>query len=123
MGHSTGGLDIRRLLWDLAEDPDAVEPVDRIANDERWAVKRGEILKMVERIVFLSVPQLGSNIAGWVMRNAQLRRRTLNAIRDAVALHPARPVTVAAEAIVQLLADEDRFGCLPRRPRRPEGER
>lgn len=56
-GHSTGGLDIRQLLRDLETSEDDVDGI----------VLRGpDILDRIRRIVFLSVPQRGTNIADWV---------------------------------------------------------
>jgi triacylglycerol lipase len=62
VGHSTGGLDIRRLLSDLRAD-----------DDETWVdgtmrVPHAQIRGRISRIVFLSVPHYGTNIADYVMR-------------------------------------------------------
>jgi len=61
VGHSTGGLDIRCLLREL---PKVEEP---IAVDGVAGVDAGEILDKVKRVVFLSVPQYGTNIADWLV--------------------------------------------------------
>ena len=60
VGHSTGGLDIRRLLSELSQ---ADEP---IPVDGGSGVEPSAILAMVNRVVFLSVPQWGTNIADWL---------------------------------------------------------
>jgi triacylglycerol lipase len=70
VGHSTGGLDIRWLLWELTEPRQADVVVDGVS------VPAAEILQLVRRVVFLSVPQWGTNIADWV--------RTYQAGRTAV---------------------------------------
>ena len=74
VGHSTGGLDIRWLLWELTEPGQEDLRVDGVS------VPAAEIFKMVRRIVFLSVPQWGTNIADWVrsykMRAESGGRRT-----------------------------------------------
>jgi hypothetical protein len=57
VGHSTGGLDIRSLLY--SHHPDI--QIDGGAAQ----VKREEILDFVQGVVFLSVPQWGTNIADW----------------------------------------------------------
>jgi len=61
VGHSTGGLDIRCLLRELPETEEPI-PVDGGAG-----VEPSEILAMVNRVVFLSVPQWGTNIADWLV--------------------------------------------------------
>jgi hypothetical protein len=70
VGHSTGGLDIRKLLHDLELHPDEPIPVDNDAN----AVKASQILHVMSRIVFLSVPQFGTNIANWTISHNLERR-------------------------------------------------
>lgn len=67
VGHSTGGLDIRRLLWNLHEDAALRNRyfVDG-ARGESSGVDAGQILRLIKRVVFLSVPQWGTNIADWV---------------------------------------------------------
>jgi len=60
VGHSTGGLDIRWLLWDLHRHKES------ISVDGGIKVKTEAIRKCVRRVVFLSVPQWGTNIADWV---------------------------------------------------------
>ncbi len=75
VGHSTGGLDIRWLLWTLSRDPDKTIAVDG-GEGTACAVEAREILDFMRGIVFLSVPQLGTNIADWV-RSHTLSRTTL----------------------------------------------
>ncbi|HKD85150.1 MAG TPA: hypothetical protein VKB58_10410 [Terriglobales bacterium] len=65
IGHSTGGLDIRKLVWELNESRDHQYPVDG-ATAADPAVPAETILRMIQKIVFLSVPQSGTNIADWV---------------------------------------------------------
>jgi len=56
VGHSTGGLDIRHLLMDLRK------PGARIVDDAN-KVDNARLLSMIRRVVFLSTPHYGSNIA------------------------------------------------------------
>jgi len=79
VGHSTGGLDIRWLLWDLHHRK---QP---IVVDGGAKVKPGEILKCVRRVVFLSVPHWGTNIADWVHDQRVLRKTLVEELRAAVA--------------------------------------
>ncbi len=70
VGHSTGGLDIRKLLLDLDADArfkGAVVAVDGNREDA-FRVPSAELLALVRRVVFLSVPQRGTNIADFVRR-------------------------------------------------------
>jgi hypothetical protein len=80
VGHSTGGLDIRRLLWDLSASPDRNLPVDGTVE-----IRAGDILDLIERVVFLSVPQLGTNIAHWVRENMLGRAAVVAQLRVSVA--------------------------------------
>jgi len=76
VGHSTGGLDIRRALRDMALRRDAV-----IVRDGCCEVRHAQILELTERIAFLSVPHFGTNLADWAARFDE----TLTALaRDAV---------------------------------------
>ena len=69
IGHSTAGLDIRRLIYalddDLRQNAGTQYPVDGTGGTP-FTVSADELLGMVKRIVFLSVPQFGTNIADWV---------------------------------------------------------
>jgi hypothetical protein len=80
VGHSTGGLDIRQLIWDL-HDP-AKDPV-RV--DGGLKVKAKSIRDCVQGIVFLSVPHWGTNIADWVHSHPVWRTAIVADMRAAVA--------------------------------------
>lgn len=60
IGHSTGGLDIRRLIWNLSRASRG------IWTDSGRAVEPEDVLARVRRVVFLSVPHWGTNAADWV---------------------------------------------------------
>jgi len=82
VGHSTGGLDIRRMLFSPVQ-PDvdfdggaATDGLDATA----VPVKHAEILDKVSRMVFISVPQYGTNIADWVRGHAILRRAVIEGL-------------------------------------------
>ncbi|MGE5206497.1 MAG: esterase/lipase family protein [Chlamydiota bacterium] len=80
VGHSTGGLDIRRLLWNLRHRDNK-----RIVVDGKAEVEPADILHRVRRVVFLSVPHWGTNIADWVRAQAMLRMAVVAEMRAAVA--------------------------------------
>jgi len=63
VGHSTGGLDIRQLLLSLAGEQ-TPSKVDGSQKTEH-SVSGQSLLNHIERVVFLSVPQRGTNIADW----------------------------------------------------------
>ena len=79
VGHSTGGLDIRWLLWELTGPGHEDILVDGVT------VPAAEILKMVRRLVFLSVPQWGTNIADWVRSYKSGRIAAVAELRTSVA--------------------------------------
>lgn len=99
VGHSTGGLDIRRLLWNLAADR---EP---IAVDGGETVQAGDILGLIRRVVFLSVPQWGTNIAHWVRENLLARAAVVAQLRTSVAASQV-PVLGTLQGWVGRLAAE-----------------
>jgi hypothetical protein len=80
VGHSTGGLDIRCLLRQFASSPRRETRVD---GERRSAVGiAGEdLLALVDRVVFLSVPHRGTNIADWVAGYGVGRRLLLRQLR------------------------------------------
>ena len=79
VGHSTGGLDIRRLVWDLHRRK---EP---IVVDGGAKAEPEKILERVRRVVFLSVPHWGTNIADWVRAHQVWREAVVAELRAAVA--------------------------------------
>lgn len=79
LGHSTGGLDIRWLLWALHRRKGP------IVVDGGAKVEPGKILERVRRVVFLSVPHWGTNIADWVHAHTIWREAVVAELRVAVA--------------------------------------
>ena len=73
VGHSTGGLDIRWLLWELKQAASRPYPVDGATMSDR-VFTAAEILSRIKRVVFLSVPQWGPNIADWVRTYKLIRK-------------------------------------------------
>ena len=79
IGHSTGGLDIRRLLWDLHHHRGI------IVLDGGAKVDLAEIRNCIRRVVFLSVPHHGTNIADWVQSQWIWRKALIDQLRAAIA--------------------------------------
>lgn len=80
IGHSTGGLDIRRLLWNLAAATD-----QHLSVDGGEDVRAADIRERIRSVVFLSVPQWGTNIAWWVRTNMLARAVVVAQLRASVA--------------------------------------
>ena len=78
VGHSTGGLDIRRLIWDLHL---RTQP---IVVDGGATVEPEAILELLRTVVFLSVPHWGTNIADWVRGHSNWRELAVAELRTAV---------------------------------------
>lgn len=75
IGHSTGGLDIRRLIWDLHRRTTG------IMIDGGVTVDAERILHTIRRVVFLSVPHHGTNIADWVRAHSFWREVVVQQLR------------------------------------------
>ena len=80
VGHSTGGLDIRQLISDLHGPADGPLHVDG-----GLPVPVRTILRHVRRVVFLSVPHWGTNIADWVRSHPVWRQALVAELQAAVA--------------------------------------
>ncbi len=100
VGHSTGGLDIRRLLWDLWHLADGENQV-RVEGGEKVNAK--SILDRVRRVIFLSVPHWGTNIADWVQAHGSEREALITYLRTVVEgsqVPLVEPVESAVAAII-----------------------
>jgi triacylglycerol lipase len=80
VGHSTGGLDIRRLICDLDDPENTFTQVDG-----GQMLPSRQIREALSAAVFLSVPHWGTNIADWVYSHPALRATIVAKLRAAVA--------------------------------------
>ncbi|HUB32949.1 MAG TPA: hypothetical protein VMA31_07970 [Bryobacteraceae bacterium] len=80
VGHSTGGLDIRRLIWDLDCDENRFTYADG-----GFRIGARTIRNCLRGVVFLSVPHWGTNIADWVYDHWLLRKTAIADLRAAFA--------------------------------------
>jgi triacylglycerol lipase len=80
VGHSTGGLDIRQLICDLHDHKN-----EAILVDGGLPVEAEALRHCIKRVVFLSVPHWGTNIAEWVYNRAALRKTVIADLRAAFA--------------------------------------
>ena len=121
VGHSTGGLDIRRLLFPKGQAPPKLHLDGGDATDKAPAtaidVDHPTILNKVNRVVFISVPQYGTNIADWVRSHALLRRVVIEDLHRAV---DGASIPRLEEAVFSLLGRLARLAKELRRVPRPE---
>jgi triacylglycerol lipase len=82
VGHSTGGLDIRQLICDLHPSLDDAWNA-RILADGGRPIEAEELRHRIKKVVFLSVPHWGTNIAEWVYTRAALRKTVIADLRAA----------------------------------------
>lgn len=96
VGHSTGGLDIRRMLFAKEnarqervlhlDGGDRSHGTARVRGAVRTAVevRQSDIFRAVDCLVFLSVPQWGTNIADWTRDHGPLTRAVVEELHFAV---------------------------------------
>ena len=99
VGHSTGGLDIRRLLWDLSHLADDKK---QLRVDGGVPVDAATLFHLVRRVVFLSVPHWGTNIADWIQAHGPGREALityLQTVVDGSQVPLVEPVESAVAAI------------------------
>ncbi|KAJ9094965.1 hypothetical protein QFC21_005757 [Naganishia friedmannii] len=89
VGHSTGGLDIRKLLSDLQLMMDNQKLIEVDGNEIK--VNPHDILRIISGVAFLSVPQYGTNIADWVISH-RLQRQFIAHVAAKVAIKAGQNV-------------------------------
>jgi triacylglycerol lipase len=100
IGHSTGGLDIRLLLSDLYE----LEKNRTSIRADGVEVEPRALINHIRRVVFLSVPHWGTNIADWVKSHSVLRRTFIENLRATVLGSRLSPVERLESAIAANIA-------------------
>jgi len=107
IGHSTGGLDIRQLLLDLSREGAAQLQVRGIEDlQARTRPTGGDVLDLIAKVVFISVPQRGTNLANWARANEDVRKILVGTLRflvDASDTKVVEPLAVSATAVVEQL--------------------
>jgi triacylglycerol lipase len=83
IGHSTGGLDIRRLICDFHHPLLHDGKNDEIGADGGKPIQAQELRDCIKKVIFLSVPHWGTNIAEWVYRRAHLRKTVIRDLQAA----------------------------------------
>lgn len=87
VGHSTGGLDIRQMLRDLDAAARGKSPAATRANprdsNEQDSARADDLLDRIDRLVFLSVPHHGTNIADLACAHPKMRALAISLFRRA----------------------------------------
>jgi hypothetical protein len=96
IGHSTGGLDIRRLLRDLRNGAPEGGPVDTSVDGCSAPVTAAELRGLVRRVVFLSVPHFGTNIADFFQKVRAPIQAGVASAAEAIRLNGALPRFLSA---------------------------
>lgn len=108
VGHSTGGLDIRKMVQDLAAAPNDALIVDKAPGKQvefvASKVQNRSLLAMIEHVVFLSTPHAGTNIADFFDRFGVLSRLGLRAVKLGMTLTRAFPARLSQPALDALSA-------------------
>lgn len=97
VGHSTGALDIRKLLFDLGKEPHGTVHLDVAAS-----VSHEKILDRIGHLVFLSAPHYGTNLADLGCRLAEAWKGVVNNAAWGVTLNRT-PVTNVRRFVCSLL--------------------
>ena len=83
IGHSTGGLDIRQLICDLHPSSDDARNAQIRVDGVHRPIRAKQLRDRIKKVVFLSVPHWGTNIAEWVYKRAALRKTVICDLRAA----------------------------------------
>lgn len=81
VGHSTGGLDIRRVVVDLTADTERTFEVDGVR------LSAARLLATIDSLVFLSVPHFGTNFSEFVLQLSPALRAWIAQAAQAVWLN------------------------------------
>ncbi|MFN7986275.1 MAG: hypothetical protein U0529_02320 [Thermoanaerobaculia bacterium] len=110
VGHSTGGLDIRKLVWALLRAPTHRFAVDALS--QRGMPHAARVSRLIKRVVFLSVPHRGTRIADWVRRHVLGRKVVVDALRAMVGAAQARRLGDLEERAARALSGRLRADLL-----------
>ncbi len=104
IGHSTGGLDIRRMIWDLDSAPRDERALDGTQGGA-YTVEAREIRDRITHVVFLSVPQWGTNIADWVRTYWIARKLVVGNLYASVSATQVPPLDRVEALLSTILSD------------------